>query len=1157
MIVGVYGGLSVGAGAAWAEPRESVTFTNVNSDGVYASGSNVVRNRLFTGGYPVGSVVLSGTLRRVASQTIPYDSTIEVTSPGGATAYLYIEGSFGADGRVSVSGQFFEFYSVINDAAGNWRFRFYEDDCDEGCEGNQPGVDAVWETVTITLDDGSVPPPQPPVSENLGVIGETPISLALPLSARGSLWFRFEVPSGVSAPGFLDISTAGSSLSGDPESDPNDTFIALYAADGTLVSSNDNEPAGSFTSLLSYGAGSGGASAGQDGVLSPGVYYLAVGAYYAEVYDDFGDAYNDFVFDTYSTASGTIWLSLRTTRPCECTPLTITSEPADASASLLGQASFAVGFTGTDPTIQWQKDGREIPGASGPILVIDAAQASDAGRYRAVISNCCSTVTTRAATLTIRCPSDFNGDGFTDFFDYSSFVECFEGVECPPGRSADFNGDGFLDFFDYTDFLEEFEGNGRSFCSCLIADAPAGFAARPGSITATSAVLEWGSSGACDQTYEIDRSDDSGATYRRAAVVDAGTFSLDVTGLLPTSETRWRIRACRFDWRSNACGPWSEPVVVVRTPCVDLPAPGNVRVCNVFSTAVDVCWTVVGRGESGYIVERSTDGVNFTRVRTTDATTSRLRVSGLTSGQRYVFRVSTWVDSPSGFEDCITVGGTATATPDCVRVPGSWRVVSTTSSSVCFLWTDTSTCETRFVIQQSVWNGSDWGPAQFGENVPGNRGDACRTGLASATRYRFRIRAEIEGGRVSDWSEWREATTGADCLQPPGNFRVGSVSGNQICLLWADTSSCEDRFVIQQSVWNGGSWGAWEFGENVPGNRGDACRTGLAYNTRYRFRIRAEIAGVRESGWSDVVEATTGDDCLQPPGNYRVASVSGNQVCFLWNDTSSCETRFVIEQSRWNGSAWEAWTFGENVPGNRGDACRTGLAYNTRYRFRIRAEIEGVRQSGWSGEVEATTQADCLQTPGNFRVLSTGCGSVRLGWSDTSSCEVRYEIEQSRWNGSAWGARTFGENVPGDATSATRDGLAADGLYRFWVRAVSQDGRSSDWAGPVEARATPGCLDRPTNLRRGTVTPTSVELLWNDNSSCETQFQIYQRRFTNGSWGDWVLGENVPANAERAIRDGNGSNPIVRGGRYQFYVIADQGDCESEWSNIVEVDLPN
>lgn len=55
------------------------------------------------------------------------------------------------------------------------------------------------------------------------------------------------------------------------------------------------------------------------------------------------------------------------------------------------------------------------------------------------------------------CPSDFNGDGFVDIFDFTDFVTCFEGGECPPGRTADFNGDGFADVYDFTDFVTQFE----------------------------------------------------------------------------------------------------------------------------------------------------------------------------------------------------------------------------------------------------------------------------------------------------------------------------------------------------------------------------------------------------------------------------------------------------------------------------------------------------------------------------------------------------------------------------------------------------------------------------------------------------------------------------------------------------------------------------
>lgn len=57
----------------------------------------------------------------------------------------------------------------------------------------------------------------------------------------------------------------------------------------------------------------------------------------------------------------------------------------------------------------------------------------------------------------VRCPADFNGDEFLDFFEYDDFVRCFETGVCPPDATADFNGDDFADVFDYDDFVEAFE----------------------------------------------------------------------------------------------------------------------------------------------------------------------------------------------------------------------------------------------------------------------------------------------------------------------------------------------------------------------------------------------------------------------------------------------------------------------------------------------------------------------------------------------------------------------------------------------------------------------------------------------------------------------------------------------------------------------------
>lgn len=56
-------------------------------------------------------------------------------------------------------------------------------------------------------------------------------------------------------------------------------------------------------------------------------------------------------------------------------------------------------------------------------------------------------------TVSLACPSDFNADNQTDFFDYLDFVSAFAG-ENP---AADMNGDSTVDFFDYLDFVAAFD----------------------------------------------------------------------------------------------------------------------------------------------------------------------------------------------------------------------------------------------------------------------------------------------------------------------------------------------------------------------------------------------------------------------------------------------------------------------------------------------------------------------------------------------------------------------------------------------------------------------------------------------------------------------------------------------------------------------------
>lgn len=83
---------------------------------------------------------------------------------------------------------------------------------------------------------------------------------------------------------------------------------------------------------------------------------------------------------------------------------TITGEPANQTAALGQPATFTVTATGTAPlSYQWQKNGTAISGATAASYTTPTTTSADnASRFQVVVSNSVGSVTSDAATLTVK-----------------------------------------------------------------------------------------------------------------------------------------------------------------------------------------------------------------------------------------------------------------------------------------------------------------------------------------------------------------------------------------------------------------------------------------------------------------------------------------------------------------------------------------------------------------------------------------------------------------------------------------------------------------------------------------------------------------------------------------------------------------------------------
>lgn len=88
-------------------------------------------------------------------------------------------------------------------------------------------------------------------------------------------------------------------------------------------------------------------------------------------------------------------------------PVDITAHPLAVIGNAGDQINFSVTATGTNPTYQWRRNGKDIPSATSSTLTINNVALSQAGTYTVVVSNDQRRLVSNPATLTLHAPPSF------------------------------------------------------------------------------------------------------------------------------------------------------------------------------------------------------------------------------------------------------------------------------------------------------------------------------------------------------------------------------------------------------------------------------------------------------------------------------------------------------------------------------------------------------------------------------------------------------------------------------------------------------------------------------------------------------------------------------------------------------------------------------
>ncbi|MDX2145935.1 MAG: hypothetical protein SFZ23_00295 [Planctomycetota bacterium] len=312
------------AAAAFAAPRDTVTFNGVDSNGPLNNAANGLRDFAATGGYSAFRISFAGDVVPVNTGTFRTELRILVTPPASFGAPFTIAPF--ATGTTWTGTLSFTLDRNIDpgvDPAGNWNFRFYETFDD----GGTASVDAQWTTFSATWDDAPPPPPPPPSGAiDLGDVGlGTVINRSDALAAGQVIWYRINLTQdvGAGAPNtYLDLDTLGTALVTTVPGPSADTEIGIYRAPSGTRVANDDDSGPGLTSQLSFGAGrrlANFAQTGADTAPNEGANFsgqagatLGAGEYYIAV-SGFSTTHLDAAYGVTSTSTltGTVQTNIR------------------------------------------------------------------------------------------------------------------------------------------------------------------------------------------------------------------------------------------------------------------------------------------------------------------------------------------------------------------------------------------------------------------------------------------------------------------------------------------------------------------------------------------------------------------------------------------------------------------------------------------------------------------------------------------------------------------------------------------------------------------------------------------------------------------------------------------------------------------------------
>ena len=343
-------------------------------------------------------------------------------------------------------------------------------------------------------------------------------------------------------------------------------------------------------------------------------------------------------------------------------------------------------------------------------------------------------------------------------------------------------------------------------------------------------------------------------------------------------------------------------------------------------------------------------------------------------------------------------------------------------NQVNLTWNDISGEETYAVERKTGTNGA-WSQIGAASTSSTNYADST---IALGSEYFYRVFAK--NGALSS-APSGEVSVALVIPEAPTNVTALKLSSSEIWISWSDVSF-ETTYLLERKT---GLAGTWAQLSSLGADTTVVTNTGLAPNTRYFYRLRAQNA-IGTSAYSAEVTAAT-DPVPPTTPSLTTATPTGPYSVILGWSNASYEEGYVIERRPGTNGAWGVLA---NVEADVISTIDSTVSPLTTYEYRIYA-TNVLGSSAYSNTRTVTTpQIPAPLAPAGLTASALNNSTVIIRWNDVGY-ETSYHLERRTEDTNTWAGIAL---LPANTTAFTNTGLQYGVQYWFRVQAHNDYGDS-------------------------------------------------------------------------------------------------------------------